>query len=70
MGTDPNPFGDATLPAMLDAVAARFGEREALVLRERRWRYRDLHREVERLARGFLALGIAPGDTVALWLGN
>jgi fatty-acyl-CoA synthase len=55
---------------MLDAVAARFGGREALVLRGERWRYRDLHREVERLARGFLALGVAPGDKVALWLGN
>jgi len=65
-----NPYREATLPAMLDAVAARFGDREAVVLRERRWRYRDLHREVERLARGFLALGVAPGDTVAVWLPN
>ncbi|HEV8306082.1 MAG TPA: AMP-binding protein [Methylomirabilota bacterium] len=55
---------------MLDAVAARFGHREALVLDERRLTYRDVHREVERLARGLLALGIAPGETVALWLTN
>jgi len=65
-----NPFWDATLPTMLDAVAARFGEREAIVLRERRWSYRDLHREVERLARGLLALGIEPGDKIAVWLPN
>ncbi|MBI3457814.1 MAG: AMP-binding protein [Candidatus Rokubacteria bacterium] len=55
---------------MLNAVAARFAGREAVVLRERRLTYRDLHREVERLARGLLALGIAPGETVALWLTN
>ncbi|HEV8672778.1 MAG TPA: AMP-binding protein [Methylomirabilota bacterium] len=55
---------------MLDAVAARCGEREAVVLRERRLTYRDLQREGQRLARGLLALGIAPGDKVALWLTN
>src|SRR5262245_60853609 len=55
---------------MLDAVATRFADREALVLRDARWRYQDLHREVTRLARGLLALGIEPGDKVALWLGN
>ncbi len=65
-----NPYRDATLPQMLDGVAARFGDREAVVLRERRLTYADLHREVERLARGLLALGVAPGDTVALWLTN
>ncbi len=65
-----NPYRDATLPQMLDGVAARFGDREAVVLRERRLTYAALHREVERLARGLLALGVAPGDTVALWLTN
>jgi fatty-acyl-CoA synthase len=65
-----NPYREATLQAMLDAVATRFADREALVLRDARWRYRDLHREVTRLARGLLALGIEPGDKVALWLGN
>src|SRR3989304_3109107 len=65
-----NPYRDATLPAMLDAVAARFGDREAVVLRERRLTYADLHREVGRLARGLLAPGVGPGDTAALWLTN
>ena len=55
---------------MLDAVAAAFGDREAVVLRERRLTYRQLHRDVERLARGLLALGVRPGDSVALWLTN
>jgi fatty-acyl-CoA synthase len=55
---------------MLDAVATDFGAREAVVFRERRLAYRDLHREVVRAARGLLAVGIAPGDKVALWLPN
>ncbi len=73
MAEDPfasNPYRDATLPAMLDVVASRFGERDAVVLRERRLTYRVFHREVTRLARGLLALGVAHGDTVALWLTN
>jgi len=55
---------------MLDAVAARFGERDAVVAADRRLSYRDLHREGERLARGLLALGIAPDEKVAVWLPN
>jgi fatty-acyl-CoA synthase len=65
-----NPYRHSTLAGLLDAAAARFGPREALVLGERRWNYADFHREVRRLARGLLALGVAPGDAVALWLTN
>lgn len=65
-----NPYRDATLPAVLDAAAARFGEREALVLRERRLTYAELHRQVTRLARGLLALRVQPDEKVALWLTN
>jgi fatty-acyl-CoA synthase len=67
---DSNPYRNATLPSLLDDVAARFGDREALVSRGRRWCYADLHREVERLARGLLALGIGHGEMVGLWLPN
>jgi fatty-acyl-CoA synthase len=55
---------------MLAASAARWGDREAVVARERRWTYRDLAREVERAARGLVALGVGRGDAVALWLPN
>jgi fatty-acyl-CoA synthase len=66
----PNPFRDATLPAVLDAAAERFGAREAVVLGEQRLTYDALRREGRRLARGLLALGLEPGDKVALWLPN
>jgi fatty-acyl-CoA synthase len=65
-----NRYRDATLALMLDDVATRHPTREALVYLERRLAYRDVVREVERCARGLLALGVAPGDKVALWLPN
>ncbi len=65
-----NPYRDATLPAMLEAVAERFADRAAIVLRERRLTYAAFRREVRRLAGGLLALGLGPGDKVALWLTN
>jgi len=68
--TDPNPFLDATAGQMLTRVAARFPDREAIVAADRRITYREFLRESERAARGLLALGIAKGDKVALWLPN
>jgi len=58
-------FGD--LPA---AAAARFGEREALVWTGRRLTFREIAAEVDRVACGFIRLGVQPGETVALWLVN
>jgi fatty-acyl-CoA synthase len=60
----------ATLPELLDRVAVRFGDREALVAGSRRWSYRDLRDQGRRAARGLLALGVEPGEAVGLWLPN
>src|SRR5262245_525022 len=65
-----NRYRDATLASMLDDVARRHPTREALVFLERRLTYADVVREVERCARGLLALGVEPDDKVALWLPN
>jgi len=65
-----NRYRDATLPSMLDDVARRHPIREALVFLDRRLVYADLLREVERCARGLLALGVEPDDKVALWMPN
>src|SRR5215475_5110429 len=65
-----NRYRDATLASMLDDVARRHPTREALVFLERRLAYADIVREVERCARGLLALGVQPDDKVALWLPN
>ena len=65
-----NPYRDATLASMLDDVARRHPTREALVFLDRRLTYADVADEVARCARGLLALGVEPGDKVALWLPN
>ena len=51
---------------------ARFGEREALVDRAsgRRWTYAQLNVDVDTLARGLLARGIAKGERVGIWAPN
>jgi fatty-acyl-CoA synthase len=58
-------FGDLT-----DAAAARWGDREALVFRARRYTFRQIAVEVDRVARGLIRVGVRPGEKVALWLLN
>ena len=65
---DGNPFLHETAGGMLAVMAARAGEREALVAPDRRITYAQLHREAQRVARGLLALGVKKNDKVALWL--
>lgn len=55
------------LPA---AAAARWPNREALVFGDRRWTFAEVEVEVDRAARALVALGVARGDKVALWLMN
>lgn len=65
-----NPYWDQTVGQMLNAVATRYPEREAIVFGDQRITYREFQQEANRLARGFLALGIKRDDKVALWLPN
>jgi acyl-CoA synthetase (AMP-forming)/AMP-acid ligase II len=59
-----------TLPAFLREVAARHGPREAIVSRERRVTYAELHSEARALARGLVGAGVVKGARVALWMSN
>ena len=59
-----------TLGGVLDEAAARWGAREALVFESRRWTYAELNAETDRVARALMALGVQPGDNVALWMTN
>jgi len=60
----------ATLPALLDAAAARHGAREALVSRRRRVTYAELAAESAAIARGLVARGVGKGTRVGLLLPN
>lgn len=60
-----------TLNEILDASAARFGSKPALIIRPgfrtRVWTYRDLAELVPRVARYLADSGIARGDRVVIW---
>jgi fatty-acyl-CoA synthase len=59
-----------SIPALLDELARRFPEREALVGGHRRYTYASLRSEVRAFAKGLHALGVAKGDKVAILMGN
>jgi fatty-acyl-CoA synthase len=71
-GTSELPLLGDTIGANLERTVARFGDREALVDRPsgRRWTYAELDRDVDRVARGLLALGVQQGDRVGIWAPN
>jgi len=61
----------ATTIGALPAVAARCRpQRKALVCGERSWTFAELEAEVDLAARALVAVGVEPGDRVALWLMN
>src|SRR5687768_12939383 len=59
-----------TIPDLIDELAQRYPEREALVGSGQRYTYKALRTEVRRLARGLHALGVRRGDKVAILMGN
>ncbi len=64
------PIATGTLPALLDQAVKSFADRPALEFRGQRMTYAELGARVDRLARGLMALGVLPGDAVALLLTN
>ncbi|HEU4371831.1 MAG TPA: AMP-binding protein [Methylomirabilota bacterium] len=59
-----------TLGLLPERAARRWGPREALAFREQRWTFAQLDARVDAVAKGLLALGVVPGDKVALWMVN
>jgi long-subunit acyl-CoA synthetase (AMP-forming) len=59
-----------TIPALLDEMALRFPQREALVGGGGRLTYAALRAEVRKFAKGLHALGIRKSDMVAILMGN
>jgi fatty-acyl-CoA synthase len=59
-----------TIPDLIDELAQRYPEREALVGGDKRYTYRQLRAEVRRLARALHDLGVRRGDKVAILMGN
>jgi fatty-acyl-CoA synthase len=66
----PDWFERITLGALPGRAARRWSEREAIGFRDRRWTFGEIAAGVEAAARGLIALGVRPGDKVALWMPN
>ena len=66
------PLLELTIGEGLRRTVERFGDREALVVRDQGYRatYRELWDEVGLAARGLLARGVRTGDRVGIWAPN
>jgi len=71
-GTSDAKLIGETIGNAFDRTAARFADREALVVRHQgvRWTWSELRHRVDALAAGLLRLGLAPGDRVGIWAPN
>ena len=71
-GISSKPLLGDTVGQNLERTVAAHGERDALVecVTGRRWTYDELDRDVDALARGLLAAGVAKGDRVGVWAPN
>ena len=66
------PLLEETIPQNLARTVAAYGERDALVAVEQGFRltYSEFADEVDRVARGLMAVGVATGDRVGIWSPN
>jgi len=66
----PDWFEKMTFGSLPDHAARKYGEREALCFKGKRWNFKQLSEDVDRAAKGLIHLGIQPGDKVSLWIPN
>jgi fatty-acyl-CoA synthase len=71
-GADTPPLMDLCIGEILGQAAAHYPNSPALILRQEnlRFNWAELQAEVERTARGLMALGFAKGDRVGIWATN
>jgi len=71
-GTSTTPLIGETIGNFFDDAAARWPDREALVVRHQdvRWSWGELKARVDDMAAGLLALGLEPGDRIGIWSQN
>jgi fatty-acyl-CoA synthase len=71
-GASDVPLIGETIGAMFNRIAIQFSANEALVVRQQglRYTYAQLRVEVDRCARGLLALGLRKGERLGIWSPN
>ena len=71
-GVSAAPLIGSTIGDLFDRVVGQVPDNDALISRHQRHRftYRGLQTEVDRCARGLMALGVSKGDRVGIWSPN
>lgn len=71
-GAIATPLLGETIGTHFDRTVARWGDRPGLIVRQQgvRWSYAELGVQVDAFAAGLLALGLTPGERVAIWSPN
>ena len=64
------PLKNTTISKLLRNTAKKYGDRDALIFSNRRLTYLEFDREVDKQAKGLLALGLEKGDRVGIWSPN
>ncbi len=66
------PLIGKTIGDMFDEIAEKYPDNDALVSLHQglRYTYREMQAEVNRAAKGFIALGLKKGDRLAIWATN
>lgn len=63
-------FEKLTYGELVNRAAAKYGDKEYMYFEGQRWSFRQVKAAIDQAARGLIALGVQPGDKVALWLSN
>jgi fatty-acyl-CoA synthase len=61
---------ETTIDRMFSRALSRWPDRAFIVADGRSFTYGDMVTHVDRVAKGLLALGVRPGDRVAVWMSN
>jgi fatty-acyl-CoA synthase len=71
-GVSDAPLLGLTIGDMFDQMVAAYPDHEALVVRHQglRYTYRQLQQDVDRCARGLMALGLRQGERIGIWAPN
>jgi fatty-acyl-CoA synthase len=71
-GTSAVPLLGMTIGEMVDSIATKYPDNEALVSVHDnvRWTYREFRERVNRVGRALMGLGVEKGDRVAIWAMN
>ncbi len=71
-GTSSFPLLGMTIGEMVNSIAEKYPENEAVVSVHQniRWTYREFLERVNQVARGLMGLGVEKGDRVGIWAMN